>query len=843
MPRPLVPLAVLLSVLAYPSSSARGMQSTGTWEVVPSPNTGSPHNALHGVAALSPSDVWAVGASGVFEVEGAKPVIQHWNGATWSLVATPEPDLRGQLLAISAVDAQDIWAVGGRDTGGQALIEHWDGRAWSLFSHPNPGTFNRFFGVAAVSRDDVWAVGQVSDGGLSKTLVEHWNGSSWSVVPSPNVPNQHNKLTGVTAVPGSSELWAVGEAGPSTLLLHWNGTQWSLVPGPHAGTVPHLTGVVALASDDVWAVGWTSGTSGTITLTMHWNGSTWSVVPSPNPGPTFNYLWGVGAAASNDVWAVGDSNEDGDGKTLLLRWNGTTWSQVDGDNTGPSGLGFSLNAVSALSGGDAWAVGTNSHALAEHWNGEQWSIVAAPNAGVGNNVMRAVSGSAGDDVWQVGYFVFGTEHRTLTQHWDGEAWSLVPSPNTGKRLNELHGVVAVSPTNAWAVGSAHSGDVLDETTLILHWDGESWKIVPSPNPGTAFNSLRAISANGPNDIWAVGGFGPQFGPFKVHIQHWNGVSWTVVPAPNMPATNNEFFGVAAVAPDDVWAVGYFGAFAFSPLIEHWDGSTWTIVPSPDNQLASIVLRAVAGSGANAAFAAGTSKNLITNFEGTITQNWDGKEWSTVPGVGGSFSSLWGIAAAAPDAAWEVGDSGGLALIGHWDGEAWSNAQIPVVEGRLLGATALSPCDVWAVGQRSGSEPGLVETLSMHFTQQDCDAVWTDVGHALAGVAGEPVLSGNGPLTPGSSGALTLTDAARSALSALFTSIGSAPVPFKGGTLAASPPALTLTLVTSQVGSIALNFSHWPAGLSGLELYFQYAIKDGAAVQGVALSNALEADIP
>jgi hypothetical protein len=376
----------------------------GVWNDIPSPNTGSPHNYLNGVAAIALNDVWAVGGYGNLTTR-AQQLIHHWDGQNWSLAATPTiTTTYNELLAISAVSANDIWAVG--SSGGQGLIEHWNGTSWTVVPHPNPGVSNRFQGVAAVATDDVWAVGyQVGDDGLSQTLVERWDGTSWSVVPSPNVPNQHNSLTAVTAVPGSpDELWAVGRASPSEpFILHWNGTQWSIVSSPPAGSVPLLYGVVAISSNDVWAAGWTGGNSGPITLTLHWDGSSWSVVPSPNPSATFNYLWGVTAFDTNNVWAVGDFNATGGhGQVLLLKWNGVSWTHVPGDNTGPDGLGFTLRAASAVNQNDVWAVGTNSHALTEHWNGSQWAIVSAPNTGVSNNILNSVSGTSSTDVWEVG---------------------------------------------------------------------------------------------------------------------------------------------------------------------------------------------------------------------------------------------------------------------------------------------------------------------------------------------------------------------------------------------------------------------------------------------------------
>ena len=694
----------------------------GSWQVVPSPNTGSPHNYFYGVVAIASNDVWAVGGYGNLTTQ-AQQLVQHWDGQNWIMVPTPTlPTIYNELLAISAVSANDVWAVG--SSGSEALIEHWDGTSWNVVPNPNPGTGNRFFGVAAIASDNAWAVGyQVGADGLSQTLVERWNGTSWNVVPSPNVPNQHNNLTAVTAVPGSpNELWAVGRASPSEpFILHWNGTQWSIVPGPPAGSVPLLYGVVALSTNDVWAVGWTGGKSGPVTLTLHWDGSTWSVVPSPNPGPTFNYLWGVGAVASNEIWAVGDFiAPGGDGQTLILKWTGTAWVQVPGDNTGPIGLGFSLKAVSAIGGSDVWSVGTNSHTLAEHWNGSSWTIAPSPNAGVGNNILNGVSGSASTDVWEVGYYWFGTENRTLIEHWDGADWSIVPSPNTNKRLNVLNGVDTISPSNTWAVGYATSGG-LDQTTLVLHWDGTAWSIIPSPSPGTfGLNTLYAVTANSANDVWAVGSF-TNIGEFAQTLAlHWDGTSWQLIPSANVPGSNNELYGVVALGPNDVWAVGYWGnaASGFSTLIEHWNGSTWSVVSSPNPQ-GDNFLSAVSATGANDIWAVGRSRNPFNFQTSTLIEHWDGNSWSTVIGFGVEPSSAaYGVAAVSPGDAWAVGDGAGLALIGRWDGSSWSVFPSPNETGRLLATTAITPCDLWAVGQQYVETVGFL-TLNEHFTSKGC----------------------------------------------------------------------------------------------------------------------------
>jgi hypothetical protein len=686
----------------------------GAWKVVASPNTGSPNNYLFGVAAIASNDVWAVGAYGNLGVS-SQQLIQHWDGTRWTRIASPRLAGASELTAVSAAAADEVWAVGSGPGG--SLIEHWDGSAWKVVPHPRPGTFTRFLGVAAVSPDDVWAVGYFGEGGLFKTLVEHWDGTSWRVVASPNVANQHNQLNSVTAVPGSpNELWAVGTAGPSPVILHWNGTQWTPVSSPNVGSGPTLTGVAAVSASDVWAVGHTGGESGPVTLTEHWDGSTWSVVHSPNPSNTFNHLRGVAALETDDVWAVGDFNAaGGNGQTLLLRWNGTSWAQVAGDNAGPNGLAFRLDAVSAIGGSDIWAVGSNSHSLAEHWNGISWSIAATPNAGTGNNVLTAVSGTVSNNVWQVGYSEFGTEKRTLIERWNGTKWKIAPSPNSNKRTNLLRGVVALSPSNAWAVGSADSGNAFDQITLVLNWDGVNWRVVPSPSPGTAgFNALYGVDATSASDVWTVGGYQDVGGFQQTLVEHWDGTRWSVIPSANVPGAHNELYGVVALSPDNVWAVGYTGLVEFETLVQHWNGSTWTIVSSPNPPSSSSFLRAVSAAGPSDIWAVGYSKNLLTNMTDELTEHWDGSDWSWLFGAGGSSSATYGVAAVSAQDAWQVGDSSGLTLIGRWNGSRWNDFPRPSVAGRLYAATAITACDVWAVGQRHLANGGL-RTLSERFT--------------------------------------------------------------------------------------------------------------------------------
>ena len=90
-------------------------------------------------------------------------------------------------------------------------------------------------------------------------------------------------------------------------------------------------------------------------------------------------------------------------------------------------------------------------------------------------------------------------------------WSVVNSPNyrTEAADNTLFGVTCVSDSDCWAVG--HYGDQsanLSPQTLIEHWDGNAWSLVPSPNQGTSqANTLTSVACTSASDCWAVGYYG------------------------------------------------------------------------------------------------------------------------------------------------------------------------------------------------------------------------------------------------------------------------------------------------------------------------------------------------
>jgi len=345
---------------AGPLAAARaGSSNCVAWTGFQPP---APGPRLAGVAAISACSAWAVGENGV---------IEHWNGATWTVVPSPTS---GSLTGVAAASSRNAWAVGPGLSAKHGLILHWNGTAWKRQATPVlPSTTVTLNGVAATSARNAWAVGTGGIGLAQRALIEHWNGTTWKRVASPVPPGSRYAVLYGVAATSTRNAWAVGYYNARephgskdlTLIEHWNGTSWKTVASPNprggtsAGTV--LRGISASSARNAWAVGTYADPNRT--LTEHWNGTAWKLVASPNldaPGGP-DVLFAVAAISAGDAWAVGfyaASNSDPD-HTLVEHWNGRTWTHVRSPDlpNQPGGQYNDLLAVTATSASNVWAVG------------------------------------------------------------------------------------------------------------------------------------------------------------------------------------------------------------------------------------------------------------------------------------------------------------------------------------------------------------------------------------------------------------------------------------------------------------------------------------------------------
>ena len=276
------------------------------WQAVAA--TAAPANsALFGVSGTA-SDAWAVGRRNQSGYGTSFPVLLHWNGTAWSNAT--QPAAAGALSGVADLGPTNAWAVGRSGRFGPQLIEHWDGTSWTTVdappADPTYPAGGQLLAISARTATDIWAVGRSSTAGA---YAEHWNGTAWtlSLLPSGDLPS------GVAAV-GPNNVWATvnTQNGGNAYVEHYDGTAWTVSATRPATEYPTLAGVAARGASDIWVAGGFLGNINTPSptrevRTLHWNGSAWTVGTAPNGGGV-----GISGAAvapgGQRVWVVGTAS-------------------------------------------------------------------------------------------------------------------------------------------------------------------------------------------------------------------------------------------------------------------------------------------------------------------------------------------------------------------------------------------------------------------------------------------------------------------------------------------------------------------------------------------------------
>ncbi len=290
-----------------------------------------------------------------------------------------------------------------------------------------------------------------------------------------------------------------------------------------------ITALSPLSTTDVWAVGNTHTTEPSDHsdgFSMHYNGTDWQIISTDAITQSYT-LQDIAATSPNDAWAVGSydngstASNPGIGR-LVLHWNGKTWGASLKGATGE------LNAVSATSSGDVWAVGdAGGPGIVHHWNGHAWTETP-----INSYALRDVVALAPDDVWIAGS---ASPAGASVYHWDGERWSATNSP-----ILDAYGLLALDHNNVWVIGSR---TYQPET---FHWDGTTWTEAPSSYSIDA--QLNAAAAYAPDDIWAAGTLAS-----NALLAHWDGTTWSGIPNP-VPGFQSGLNDIVRVG-DELWAGG------------------------------------------------------------------------------------------------------------------------------------------------------------------------------------------------------------------------------------------------------------------------------------------------
>jgi hypothetical protein len=328
--------------------------------------------------------------------------------------------------------------------------------------------------------------------------------SAWILQSTQNPSSLGNKLLGVSCATPTSCI-AVGDSrenpGPyKPLAEKWDGSSWTTqtVPLPGGSSSASLWGISCSASNACTAVGYSFAKS-QITMAARWNGTSWSVQTTPNPegaGSGIIGLWSVSCATSTSCMAVGEyTDSSGTRKILAERWDGTSWTITS--TPIPAGAQLSsLQGVSCTSASACTAVGFYQDSLGvtktlvERWNGTSWSIQESPSPSTTSSSLAGVFCTSSTACVAVGRTVDGAGVAgPLAEHWDGTTWSTkeISSPSGAKSAG-LGKVSCFTGSSCVAVGSyTNSGGT--GVTLAERWNGSSWAVQSTPNPGGATSSV------------------------------------------------------------------------------------------------------------------------------------------------------------------------------------------------------------------------------------------------------------------------------------------------------------------------------------------------------------------
>jgi hypothetical protein len=341
-----------------------------------------------------------------------------------------------------------------------------------------------------------------------------------------------------------------------------------------------------------------------------------------------------------------------------------------------------------------------------------WAAVPSPNLSTNDNNLAAVSAPTANDAWAVGnYYTQDNANvfRNLALHWDGTRWTAIAPPNVGTQENTLFSVSALSSGQAWAAGY-YADSQFRIRALVEHFDGHAWSVVPTPQPGAKRDTLFAISAVNEHDVWAVGGTQDSAnGPFRTLVEHWNGHDWSVLPSPNPGPAGDELFGVTTSGPDNVWAVGQqVGAgFPSRALVEHWDGRRWSVVNVASGE--SLDPYAATVNGSNVVVAGDREDDITPQRTLAVSVTGGAASIATTPDVGSFENDFYGVTS-ADGVVWAAGRStddqpnvqNHVTMIQRFTNGHWTVVPTPNPGGaggdNGFGGIAATPGGpVWAVG--------------------------------------------------------------------------------------------------------------------------------------------------
>jgi hypothetical protein len=307
--------------------------------------------------------------------------------------------------------------------------------------------------------------------------------------------------------------------------------------------------------------------------------------------------------------------------------------------------------------------------------------------------------------------------------WNGAAWSVLRTPNLADASRSgLSGVACSSRTSCTAVGTRLTKR--RTIALIERWRGSRWIVQQTPRPaGPRSSSLSAVSCASGKYCVAVGDYVNRTGLDVPMVELWNGLSWSVQPAPYPPDVHGQrpaqsrLLGVSCMSRRWCMAVGQSGeALDYGsqtvPFAERWNGRSWVLVSAPDPVTGALnSLDAISCTSSNVCVAVGSAQPSVDAGQSyTLAEGWNGIKWSIQRRPAPPYVDSWlnSVSCSSKSHCTAVGaklnSSGGDApLAESWNGSQWTAQPIAPsaasAQADLFGVSCLGGVSCLAIGQQ------------------------------------------------------------------------------------------------------------------------------------------------
>ena len=268
------------------------------WSLVSTPVAGA---ELGRVDCTGAADCWS---AGYVEASTGQtgPVVEHWDGVSWSKVLLPAltGDRHEDLDSVTCLSSSECFALGGAGAGETTpfspLVFHFDGARWSVMAKvavPKGYKSADLEQMRCTSATSCVAEGvEIPEGSyFDHVYSQTFNGSKWTVAQMPQPYNLQfsSSYAPDLSCPSPSQCVAPVNAAPDAngktvftpFLEVWDGGPWKLLSTPPAlvKSFGDFTDVACLAEDNCW----TTMAANTGGVVAQWRGGqSWTVGSAPS---------------------------------------------------------------------------------------------------------------------------------------------------------------------------------------------------------------------------------------------------------------------------------------------------------------------------------------------------------------------------------------------------------------------------------------------------------------------------------------------------------------------------------------------------------------------------------